>query len=293
LDWLEIAVIAAPDDEEAVSDVLRLHAGGVAIEEHASDSMHRLSLKAYLPHDGRLPSRRRALRRALSRLEPSQALTVLRSRTVHEEDWANAWKKHFRVERIGLIVVCPRWRRHRPRAGEIVITLDPGMAFGTGQHPTTRMCLLALQERVTLGMSVLDLGAGSGILAIAAALLGAAKAVALDNDPLAIEIAKANVAANGFEGKVSVAQGSLGAAWPFDASEPTRFDCVAANISSATIVELAGGLVDALKTDGLGIAGGISEERVDDCRLALEQSGARVTSTMSEGDWRTLLFEAK
>ena len=165
------------------------------------------------------------------------------------------------------------------------------MAFGTGQHPTTRMCLLALQERLTAGARVLDLGAGSGILAIAAALLGAAEVVALDNDPLAVGIAKENVAANGVDGKVEVAEGSLGAKWPFDGPQLSQFDCVVANISSATVIDLSAGLVGALKAGGLGIAGGISEERVDDCRSALEAAGARITGTMSEGDWRTLLFE--
>jgi len=296
LDWFEIAVIVAPADEEAVSEVLRSHAGGVAIEERTNGSSRaprRLSMKAYLPRDERLPSRRRALRRALSRLELSQPLAMLRSHTVHEEDWANAWKEHFHVERVGRLVVRPRWRRYRAKADEIVILLDPGMAFGTGQHPTTRMCLLALQERLTAGARVLDLGAGSGILAIAAALLGAADVVALDSDPLAVGIARANVAANGVEEKVDVAEGSLGAAWPFDCAWQLRFDCVVANISSATVIELAGELVGALKAGGIGIAGGISRERVDDCRLALEQAGARVTATMSDGDWRTLLFEVK
>jgi ribosomal protein L11 methyltransferase len=290
LDWLEISVVAAAADEEAVSDVIREHAGGVAIEENSSDRRF-LSLKAYLPRDARLPARSRALRRALSHVETSQPMTTRRGRTVHEEDWANAWKRHFHVQRVGRLVIRPRWRRCRAQPGEAVITLDPGMAFGTGQHPTTRMCLLALQERVTAGWRILDLGAGSGILAIAAALLGAAEVVALDTDPLAVDIARANIAANGVEDKVSVAEGSLGAAWPFDGSRQRQFDCVVANISSATIIELAGELVGALKAGGLGIVGGISEERVGACRLALEVAGAHVTSTMSEGDWRTLLFE--
>jgi len=290
LDWLEISVVAATADEEAVSDVLREHAGGVAIEEDGAGQGTQ-SLRAYLPRDARLPSRSRALRRALAHLHLSQPLTVLRGRTVREEDWANAWKRHFYVQRVGRLVVRPRWRRYRARAGEAVITLDPGMAFGTGQHPTTRMCLLALQEHLTAGARVLDMGTGSGILAIAVALLGASEVVALDTDPLAVEITKANVVANGVEDKVIVAEGSLGAAWPFDGAQDKRFDCIVANLSSATIIDLAGDLVGALKADGLGIAGGISEGRVDACRSALEQAGARIAATMSEGDWRTLLFE--
>ena len=297
MDWLEINVVAAPLDAEMVSDLLRMHTGlGVAIEGDRGlegDVDSRLSLKAYLPRDERLPSRRRALLRALSALDVSQALMVSRGCTVHEEDWANAWKNHFRVERVGRLVIRPRWRRHAAKDGQIVITLDPGMAFGTGQHPTTRMCLLALQERLKPADRVLDLGAGSGILAIAAALLGAAEVVALDTDPLAVEIAKENVATNGVAAKVRVAEGSLGANWPFAGSRRGRFDCVVANISSAMIIELSGDLVGALKAGGLGIAGGISGERADDCRRALEDSGARITKIMAEGDWRTLLFEVR
>jgi len=290
LDWIEISVVAAAADEEAVSDVLREHAGGVAIEEDGA-GQGTLSLRVYLPRDARLSSRSRALRRALSHLDLSQPLTVLRGRAVNEEDWANAWKEHFHVQRVGRLVIRPRWRRYRARAGEAVITLDPGMAFGTGRHPTTRMCLLALQEHLTGGARVLDMGAGSGILAIAAALLGAAEVVALDTDPIAVDITKSNVAANGVEDKVIVAEGSLGAAWPFDGAQGKQFDCVVANISSAAVIALSGDLVGALKASGLGIVGGISEERVDACRSALEQAGARITAAMSEGDWRTLLFE--
>ncbi len=288
MDWLEITVVAAFEDAEAVADLLRAHSGaGIAIEGDGSRS---LSLKAYLPRDSRLSTRRRSLRQALFALDVSQPLAVRRARTVREEDWANAWKEHFRVQRVGRIVIRPPWRRHRARAGELVITLDPGMAFGTGQHPTTRICLLALQERLRPGDRVLDLGTGSGILSIAAVLLGASEVVALDIDPLAVDIAKTNIEANGVADRISVAMGSVGSAWPF-AGADSPFDCVVANIVSATIVELAGGLVGALRDGGTGIAAGISKERVDDCRWALSEAGARVVSTMAEGDWRTLIFE--
>ncbi len=281
-------MVAAFEDAEAVADLLRAHSGaGIAIE---GDDSRSLFLKAYLPRDSRLSGRRRSLRRALFALDVSQPLALRRARTVHEEDWANAWKEHFHVQRVGRIVVRPPWRRHRARAGELVITLDPGMAFGTGQHPTTRMCLLALQERLRPGDRLLDIGTGSGILSIAAVLLGASGVVALDIDPLAVDIAKTNIEANGVAERISVAMGSVGGAWPF-AGADSPFDCLVANIVSATIVELAGGLVGSLRDGGIGIAGGISKERADDCCWALTNAGGRVLSTMAEGDWRTLIFE--
>jgi ribosomal protein L11 methyltransferase len=210
---------------------------------------------------------------------------------VHEEDWANAWKKHLRLQRVGPFVICPRWRRYRPWPDDLVIRLDPGMAFGTGQHPTTRMCLLALAERLTPGQRILDLGTGSGILAIAAVLLGAREVIALDTDQLAVRIAKENVATNGVAARVDVREGSVGKAWP-QAGPSRRFDCIVANISSAAIIDLAADLMRTLRPGGVGIAGGIGSERVDDCRRSLEEAGARVIDTAAEGDWRTLIFEA-
>ncbi len=285
MDWLEFAVVVAPDDEEAVGDVLRAHAGGVAIE--ASDGL--VALKAYLPRDHHLPARSRALRRALSRVDFARPLEDVRTRTVHEEDWANAWKKHFRPQHVGEFVIAPRWRRYRPKPGEKVITLDPGMAFGTGQHPTTRMCLLALAEHLKPGQRLLDLGTGSGILGIAGALLGA-EVIALDSDPLAVEVATENIVANHVDSRVTVAEGSLGDGWPAVLPR-SRFDCVVANISSATTIALAGDLIGALSDGGMGIAGGIGCERLEHCRRSLEDAGARIVASRSEGDWRTILFE--
>jgi ribosomal protein L11 methyltransferase len=302
LEWLEVTVPAAPNDIEAVADVLRRYsAGGVSIEEPllsqgdsvSIDASRPALVRAYLRRDERLPSRRRALRRDLSRLALDVALPRLRGRWVREEDWAEAWKRHFHIERIGRrLVVSPRWREYHPRPGEIVIRLDPGMAFGTGQHPTTRMCLLALERHVLAGCRLLDLGAGTGILAIAAAGLGAGEVIALDTDELAVDVTRDNLAANAVDGRVTVALGSLGSAWPL--SDPYRgaFDRLVANISSAAVIELAPALVSSLKKGGIGIAGGISDRRCGECWQALQEAGANILQVMSEGDWRTLIFEA-
>jgi ribosomal protein L11 methyltransferase len=302
LDWLEVTVPAAPDDVEAVADVLRRYSpGGVSIEEPlrsqgdsvAIDPGQPALVKAYLRRDECLPSRRRALRRDLSRLALDVALPRLRGRWVREEDWAESWKRHFQIERVGRrLIVSPRWREYHPRPDEIVIRLDPGMAFGTGQHPTTRMCLLALERHLLAGCRLLDLGTGTGILAIAAARLGAGEVIALDTDDLAVAVARDNLAANAVDGRVTVVLGSLGGAWPL--SDPYRgaFDRLVANISSAAIVELAPELVSSLKKGGIGIAGGISDRRCGECRQALQEAGAVILQVMSEGDWRTLIFEA-
>jgi len=271
--WLELAVEVPREAEEAAADILRRFAPrGVAIEPAGASVV----VKAWLPDDGALASQRRAARRALASLP-----ATVRTRWLREEDWAEAWKAFFPVLRISRrLVICPAWRSYRARAGEAVIRLDPGMAFGTGQHPTTLMCLRALEETVRPGAAVLDLGTGSGILALAAARLGATSVLALDTDPQAVRAARDNVRLNGLEAVVHVEEGTVEKA-------PGPFDVIAANISAPVIVDLAGPMAAALKPGGALIAGGFSEERVADVAAALRAAGLSVERTLTDGDWRT------
>jgi ribosomal protein L11 methyltransferase len=295
VEWLEIAVPAAPADVEPVADVLRRHApAGVSIEETRSPRERggrpsadgRALVKAYLPLDAELPRKRRALRRDLCALPLTSSLPRLRGRRVREEDWADAWKRFFGVEHVGRrLVVCPSWRRYRPAPGEIVVRLDPGMAFGTGQHPTTRLCLTLLETHLRPGDRVLDLGTGSGILAIAAALLGAGEVLALDVDAVAVKVAKANAAANGVEDRVTVAEGTLGAS----GSSLGPFDCVAININAETILEVAAAVVAALRPGGVAIVSGITTQGVGECSQALTAAGAPVREIAAEDCWRAVV----
>jgi ribosomal protein L11 methyltransferase len=271
--WLELAVEVPREAEEAAADILRRFAPrGVAIEP-AGESV---VVKAWLPDGANLARQRRAVRRALASLP-----ATVRTRWLREEDWAEAWKAFFPVLRISRrLVICPAWRSYRARAGEAAIRLDPGMAFGTGQHPTTLMCLLALEETVRPGVSVLDLGTGSGILALASARLGASSVLAVDNDPLAVRAARENVRLNGLEAVVRVGEGSVeGALGPFDV--------IAANISAPVIVELAGAMAKALGPGGVLIAGGFSEAKAAEVAAALTAAGLTMERTLSDGEWRT------
>ena len=298
MDWLEFTLLVPAADVEAAAEVLRRYCpGGVSIEEpilsadgeegYALDPGRLVTVRAYLPRQGDVTRRRRALRRELAVLGLASAL---RTRWRREEEWAEAWKRFFDVERVGRrLVVCPTWIDYAPRAEEVVIRLDPGMAFGTGQHPTTRLCLEALESRLRPGQVVLDLGTGSGILAIAAALLGAARVIALDNDPVAVGAARQNLAVNGVEGRVRVLEGSLGAAGPLpDAGEP-RFDMVLANISTAGITEMAPALARVLAPGGTLIASGIGDGSVEVCRGALEKAGLRVLDQADREGWCALI----
>lgn len=229
---------------------------------------------------------------------------------VAEEDWAEAWKEHFHVERFGeRVVVVPSWREFTPAAADIVLTLDPGMAFGTGQHETTRMCLEALERRVTAGARVLDLGCGSGILSIAAVKLGAREVVALDIDANCVRITRENARANGVSGVVRASEGTLrddpqmgtdghridGARVAAEsggaAADPMLlegFDVVVANIIARVIVDLAAPIFAALAPGGRLIASGIIAAREDEVTVALCAVGLLVESSRTMGEWRCI-----
>ena len=210
-------------------------------------------------------------------------------RRVAEVDWAEAWKEHFHVERFGEhIVVVPSWREFSPDSNDVVITIDPGMAFGTGQHETTRMCLEALERRVTPGMRVLDVGCGSGILSIAAAKLGASEVRALDIDDDCVRITRETARVNGVDGTVRAGDGSLGGAWPFREPASGAYDVVVANIIARVIVDLADVLGDALAPGGRLVASGIIGEREREVIAALEGAGLVFDSARALGEWRSI-----
>jgi len=239
-------------------------------------------VRGYLLDNGEAGRIRNSVRLAL-RMAPLQtAPRWRRVRRLKESDWRESWKKHFGVQRIGrALVVKPSWTQYRPKAGEIVIEIDPGMAFGTGQHPTTAMCLRALEELVRPGVRVLDLGCGSGILAIAAAKLGATRVLALDIDSSAVRAARENVAANGVAPTVEVREGTL------DGDE--FFDLIVANISGLTLERLAPTLARSLRPGGMLISTGFLEEAVAGVSGGYERAGLTVERLVEDGDWRALI----
>ncbi|MBI2846731.1 MAG: 50S ribosomal protein L11 methyltransferase [Chloroflexi bacterium] len=299
--WLELSIRVDSESAEAVAEVFhRFGHGGVVMEECVSVSpdgeaytVERekpVTLKTYLPANRSLPRRKSQIAHAIKLLSLIRPMPSVEEREINEEDWANAWKSHFDVHRLGSrLVVKPTWRSYSPQESEVVIELDPGMAFGTGLHPTTRMCLEELEKRLKPGMKVLDLGTGSGILAIAAAKLGASQVVALDTDEIAVKAAKANIKANGVKTIVVVKMGTLGS----HKDIPERFDLILANITAKVISELAQPLVRALAPSGVLIAGGIIAERLEGVVQTLNESGAAVMEVLQDGDWRTLLAMRK
>ncbi len=294
--YIEITAAVPTADAERASEVLRAHTGlDVSIEipftqaDLESDAVLSTGgtalLHAYVAADdaGRAlaPSTGAAFARAGLQAEIAQ-------RDVAEEDWAESWKEHFHVERFGArIVVVPSWRTYEPQPRDVILTLDPGMAFGTGQHETTRMCLEALEAAMLPDVRVLDVGCGSGILGIAALKLGAREVYAVDVDPNCVRVTEENAAMNGVGDLLHVGVGSMGSSWPFDAPAE-GFDVVVANIIARIIIEMADALVAALAPAGRLIASGIIGEREIEVGEALAAAGARVESVRVMGDWRCI-----
>lgn len=292
-DWLEIAVQVAGIDAEAVADTFRPHCpGGVAIElptrpqgdEDVVDGDAPVLVKGYLPPGADSARIRRSLRLALRFAPLESPPRWRRARRLREERWRDSWKRYFKPLRIGeRLLVKPSWARCKVKAGDAVIEIDPGMAFGTGQHPTTAMCLRALEDRLRPGDAVLDLGAGTGILAIAAARLGAGRVLALDIDPLAVKAALENAAANGVQGEVEVREGTLP-----ESVRGQRFGLIVANISGIAIERLAADMAGALSQSGTLIVSGFLEDTVEALSGALAAAGLIVDRVEAEGVWRAI-----
>ncbi|HET9520846.1 MAG TPA: 50S ribosomal protein L11 methyltransferase [Candidatus Limnocylindrales bacterium] len=299
--WLELSVAADIEAVEAVSEILgRVAPGGASVEPAFEltdeglgarvDATKPAIVRAYVPARDEAASAR-AVAEASEALGHLQAFGLrpigeLTTRIVHEADWAEAWKSYFPVLRVGRrLVIKPTWLTHDPAPNDVVLDLDPGMAFGTGLHPTTRLCLAGVEglaDRDLIdGASVLDVGCGSGILAIAALKLGAAAALGVDTDPIAIEATTANAARNRLARRIRAREGSL----------PTGegpFDVVLANLIAGLLVPLAPLLRDELRPGGALLASGIFIDRETDVREAFAAAGLEVVGRSAEGEWVAL-----
>jgi ribosomal protein L11 methyltransferase len=299
--WLELAVEADLEAVEAVSEILgRVASGGTSVEPAFDlvdeglgarvDPSRPAVVRGYVPaaDPGAAEAAATQVADALGHLQAFDLRGIgdLQTRIVHEADWAEAWKAFFPVLRVGRrLVIRPTWRRHRARRDDVVIALDPGMAFGTGLHPTTRLCLASLEPLAAdgrlEGARVLDVGCGSGILAIAAVRLGAAATLGVDTDPIAVDATLANARRNRLGRRVRARGGSI------PTGEPP-FDVVLANLIAGILVPLAPGLRDELHPGGWLVASGIFVDREGEVRAAFEAAGLAVTERMAEGDWIAL-----
>jgi ribosomal protein L11 methyltransferase len=242
-------------------------------------------VRAYLPEDDRADAAKRQLEEALWHLGQIYPMPTPQYRLIDEQDWAEAWKANYHPLRLGRrIFIRPLWIDEPGDPGDVVIALDPGMAFGTGTHPSTQLVLEAAEDLLETwpGVKVLDLGCGSGILSILAAKLGAAHVLALDTDPIAVRATAENAAANGVGDRITAQTGSLDGLL----HAATRFDLALVNILSKVIVAMcAQGMGSVIRPGGVGVFGGIIEEQADEVEAALRSTGLTPYKRRMSGDW--------
>ena len=288
--WLAITLTVANAYGEAISNFV-MEQGATGIEELDGDS-RQVRLRAYFEEDG---GKRRILRsfhrylRSLEDIDPDISYTRIETVSIADQDWGENWKRFFKPVRVtSRFVIKPPWSSFPLRKNQISIDITPGMAFGTGTHATTKLSIRALEERLKkTGVSVLDVGTGSGILSIVAARLGAKEVLGIDTDPVAVETARENVSQNGVSNIVKIRKGSIG-------HIRRRFDVVVANIDLKNLRRMRQAFVRHLKRKGPLILSGILEREGDRLRQHYMETGLlRWTRSTVEGEWVCLTFQKK
>ena len=306
--WTELSVLTTNEAVEAISNIYHeAGASGVVIEDSTEMEKERVDqfgeiydlnpkdfptsgviVKAYLPASSFLAETVEEIKLAIANLENfdiNLGENVFSMSEVHEEDWATAWKQYYHPVKISeRFTIVPTWEEYTPvNTDELIIELDPGMAFGTGTHPTTVMCLQALEKVVKKGNSVVDVGTGSGVLAIAAAMLGAEKVHALDLDAVAVKSAFENIVHNKVQEIAKVQQGNL-----LDTVSEAA-DVVVANILAEIIMTFTDDAFSIVKPGGLYVTSGIISAKKDDVKKALAGSGFIIEEVLMMEDWVAII----
>ncbi|BBB92778.1 MAG TPA: 50S ribosomal protein L11 methyltransferase [Methylomusa anaerophila] len=304
--WAEISIQTTHEATEAVANIFHeLGASGVVIEDPELVNSYRCSgaweycdipevtetgvvtIKAYLPVDEYLDDKLRIFEERINRLvehDIDKGRGAINWREVQEEDWASAWKQYFHPVRLGeRIVVKPSWEEYIAAANDLIIELDPGMAFGTGTHHTTAICIRLLEDVIKPKSTVFDIGTGSGILAITAAKLGASRVIAIDLDPIAVKIAKENIKINKTDTIIEALQGDL------LTGVNGQADVIVANIVADVIIRMLPEVQKHLTHNGLFIASGIIAERLSDVTAVMLENKLIIDRVVEEGGWVAIL----
>lgn len=307
MEWIEVNVAVTHEAVEAVADVLTsMGTQGVSIEDPQlindlrnsgtwelcdipeQENTEVVTVSAYYVKDERIDAKLAKIEAELDAIEARIGkcrFGGLRFRELAEKDWANEWKQYFHVTHVGKsLVIKPSWEQYEAKEGEHVIKIDPGMAFGTGTHHTTNMCMARLEEVMPKDATVYDVGTGSGILAIAAALLGAKEVKAVDIDAMACRVARENIAENGLSDKIEVREGDL-----LHGTEG-QADLIIANIIADIIIMFVKDVPFRLKEGGIFLTSGIITERAEDVKKAAEEAGLKYLHTTERGGWVVMEF---
>jgi ribosomal protein L11 methyltransferase len=310
--WIEVNIKTTTEAVEAVSNILyEVGVGGVVIEDSndliieendigdwdyideslLEDKFDGAIVKGYLPEGEDLLDKIELIKANVEKIPQynlDKGLGEVTTSEVYEEDWENAWKKYYKPKKIGdRIVIKPTWEDYEALPGDIVIELDPGMAFGTGTHETTIMCIQELEKYINKDSIVFDIGCGSGILSIASAKLGAYKVVGIDLDEVATTVSTRNVIINKVEDKVEIRKGNL-----MEVIHE-KADIIVSNIIADVIMILASQIKDYLKEKGIFIASGIILEKVDEVLKNLNDNGLKILETRKMGDWVVIVSTPK
>ena len=311
--WTEVLIKVDPQAVEAVTDILYgLGAQGVAIDEPVdvqklredelywdyideklleNDTEETKIMAYFSEEETNLPEKIAVIKekiRNLTEFGLSIGSGTVELSNVNQEDWESAWKQYFKpVHVTDRIVVKPEWEEYSPQEGEIVIEIDPGMAFGTGTHETTSMCINQIEKNLKAGDRVIDIGSGSGILSMAAVLLGAEKATGVDLDPVAVRGALENVELNNLQDKIEILHGNL-----TDVIEE-KADIVVANIMADIILILLEDVREFIKDDGLFISSGIIQEKRAAVEARLLEKNFSIVEVETKGEWCAITAQKK
>ncbi len=310
--YIELQVITTTEASDAVSELLYDEgATGVLIEDpndframnkdekswdYVEEDLVKLlgedtRVKGYFSFDGYSEAKLDTIKSRVEKLEEfglNKGKGVVTAKEVYEEDWANAWKKYYKPVKVGdRVVIKPTWEEYEAEAGDVIVQLDPGMAFGTGTHETTVMCIKLLEKYVKNGSTVFDVGCGSGILGIAAAKLNAERVVCVDIDELSCKISRENAEMNKVKNKVDVRCGNL-----LDVVSE-KADVIIANIIADIIISFSDDAMNFLNNGGIFISSGIIRDRRDDVLKKLGEVGFKVLEVLSIGEWCAIAAEGK
>lgn len=306
--WTEVKIKTTTEAVEAVANILyEVGVGGVVIEDPSDpifrekelgdwdymdesiidNSYEGAIVKGYLPESEDLIDIIELIKQNVEKIplyNLDKGLGEVTTTEVYEEDWANAWKQYYKPKKIGeKVVVKPTWEDYEASEGEIILELDPGMAFGTGTHETTMMCIQNLEKYVNPECTVFDIGCGSGILSVAAAKLGAKKVIGVDLDEVAVQVSRKNVLDNNVASIVDIRKGNL-----VEVIDE-KADVVIANIIADIIIILAAQIKRFMKKDSVFISSGIILDKVDDVVSALKENEFHVENIMKMGEWAAIV----